>query len=135
MTKKPLALLAVLAATIATAHAKTDDSGIYGRLDVKGLPQPDVIRAKPVKASSSLMGAFSRTAYVHVRPGDEQHWARYCQQYEACSTPVLFVTEHWFLNTYLPAIGRFDGREQRYREQMGRQRITESERRYDAHPD
>jgi hypothetical protein len=126
--------LAVLASATAIAQTQTD-TGIYGQLDLKGLPKPEVIQAKAVKANSSLMNAFSRTIYIHVRPGDEEHWARHCKQYDACGSPVLFVTENWFVNVYLPAIGAFDGREQRYREQMGRRRPIDADRRYDAHPD
>ena len=135
MTKYSMALLGLFVATLtSSAHAETD-VGIYGRLDLKDLPKPDVIAAKPIKATSSFLSVFNRAAYVHVRPGDEQHWARHCKEYDACTTPVLFVTENWFVNVYLPAIGAFDGREQRYREQMGRQRPIDPERRYDAHPD
>jgi hypothetical protein len=135
MTKTRLTLLAIFAVAIGSAAAASEP-GLYGRLDLEGLPKPDLIHDKPVKATSSFMSLFGgKPVYVHVRPGDELHWARHCKRYDACSSPVLFVTESWFLNVYLPRIGSDDGREQRYREQMGRQRLAEPERRYDARPD
>lgn len=134
MIRKTLLSLALVAVTCSSAYATTDE-GIYGRLNLKGLPKPETIVDKTIKASNILLSVFNRPAYIHVYPGDEQHWARHCQQYDACTTPVLFVTEAWFLNVYLPSIGAFDGREQRYREQMGRHGAIDSERRYDAHPE
>jgi hypothetical protein len=47
---------------------------------------------------------------------------------------VLFVTESWFVNVYLPQIGSRDGREQRYRIETARARGAERDR-HDPHSD
>jgi hypothetical protein len=100
------------------------DSGILGRIDTTRFPKPRVIWSKPViierRASSG-----SKPIYLHVPPGVESHWHANCHAYDACATPVYFVTEGWFRNVYLPAIGSRDGREQRYRTEVARERASE----------
>jgi hypothetical protein len=130
--RRRVILLAGLAA--ATTVAAAEESGIYGRLDVEAFATPQVINAEPVLAESASRGASTRAVYVHVPPGDEKHWRAHCRTYSACDVPVHFVTESWFLNVYLPAVGAQDGREQRYREQIGRQRGTQRDE-HDVHPD
>jgi hypothetical protein len=79
-----------------------------------------------VIADRTARHASSKTAiYLHVPQGDEWHWYAHCQTYSACSVPVYFVTESWFVNVYLPAIGSRDGREQRYHILTARQRGSE----------
>jgi hypothetical protein len=119
---------------VVTTVAAASESGIYGRLDLDGLSTPQVINAKPVLADSSSSRALTQAVYVHVPPGDEKHWRARCRLYDACDVPVHFVTESWFLDVYLPSVGAQDGREQRYREQMGRQRGTQRDE-HDVHAD
>ncbi len=66
-------------------------------------------------------------------PGHEWHWNDHCHTYDACATPVYFVTEGWFRNVYLPAVGIQDGRLQRYQAQAARDHVSDRDR-YDAHP-
>jgi hypothetical protein len=117
-----------------TTVAAAPESGLYGRLDLDGLTTPQVINAKPVLVDSSSRRASTQAIYVHIPPGDEKHWRARCRIYDACDVPVHFVTESWFVNVYLPSVGAQDGREQRYREQMGRQRGTRRDE-HDVHPD
>jgi len=131
MRNRAILLTGILAMTTVAA---APESGIYGRLDLDGLARPQVINTKPLLADSSSGRASAEAIYVHVPPGEEKHWRARCRIYDACDVPVHFVTESWFLDVYLPSVGAQDGREQRYREQMGRQRSTQRDE-HDLHPD
>jgi hypothetical protein len=132
MQCRAIFVLGIAAVTAAAATAA--ESGIYGRLDVQGLTPPQVLNPKPVLADASSARASMPAVYVHIPPGDEKHWRARCRLYDACDVPVHFVTETWFVDVYLPSVGAQDGREQRYREQMGRQRGTQRDE-HDVHPD
>jgi 2',3'-cyclic-nucleotide 2'-phosphodiesterase (5'-nucleotidase family) len=126
-------LLAITLGMVATlvvnpaARADDTDPGIYGRLDVSKFGHPPVIRREAVVANGAKHRTSSKAVYMHVAPGQEWHWQSYCRTYDACSVPVYFVTESWFVNVYLPAIGSRDGREQRYRINAARERASERE--------
>jgi hypothetical protein len=115
------ALLVAAAACVASTPMDADP-GIYGPIDLAKFPRPQLLNHRPIVASPPAKRSKAKPLYLHVPPGHEQHWHAHCQTYDACSVPVYFVTEGWFLNVYLPAIGEQDGREQRYRIQMGRER-------------
>jgi hypothetical protein len=101
------------------------DNGFYGRLDLNGYANPELINARPTLADPSAMGASAAPVYLHVRPGHELHWGTRCHEYQACTVPVLFVTERWFMSVFLPSVGRDDGREQRHHELLTRERASE----------
>ena len=122
-----LALLGTICTLITVVAQSTDtvDVGIYGRLDLKEFPKPELINARPVLIDRSSKHASIKPIYVHVPPGHEWHWHRHCYDYDLCATPVWFVSESWFVNVYLPTIGSQDGREQRYRAIASRERGNE----------
>ena len=127
--KSALGLLAAftLAGTLAStlvgvASAADTDPGIYGQIDTGRFPHPKVINKRPVTGDHKVHGKTGSVIYLHVRPGEEWHWYAHCAGYQACSTPVYFVTENWFVNVYLPAIGSHDGREQTYLTEARRER-------------
>jgi hypothetical protein len=129
-TLASLLALAMMATTLAVspaARADDTDPGIYGRLDVSKFGHPPVIRRAPVVANGAKHRTSSKPIYLHVAPGQEWHWQAYCRTYDACTVPVYFVTESWFVSVYLPAIGSRDGREQRYRINAARERASERE--------
>ena len=108
--------------------------GIYGEIDSRRFPKPLLIQAKPVVIDGHSRNAHAKGVYLHVAPGEEWHWFTRCHAYNACAVPVYFVTESWFINVYLPAIGSRDGREQRYRAEAARARASERDR-HDLHGD
>jgi hypothetical protein len=112
-----IATLAV-AGTAASA-AGFDESAYFGRIDPAQAPRIEVTRTRALQANAGAVvslkaGAAASPVYLHVRPEEERRWAAYCAAYAACGVPVLFVKESWYREVYLPAIGRDDGREQRY---------------------
>jgi hypothetical protein len=126
-------LIAAMSVAAAAAAAVSDsDAGIYGQLDLAKFPKPKLTNSKPVIIEAIENKAASKPVYIHIAPGQEQHWRTLCKTYAACAAPVYFVTENWFLNVYLPAVGAQDGREQRYRVNASRERSTERDN-HDAH--
>ena len=126
--KKYVAVLMGMVATGAFAGAglaDRADPGIYGQLDLSNFPNPQLIERSPFVAEGKTQKASGAPVYFHVPEGHEQRWRAHCKEYAACDTPILFVTEHWFRTVYLPALGKHDGREQRYLEHVRRNRDTE----------
>src|SRR5262249_30981399 len=117
--------LAVSLVVGAAARSEDSDPGIYGQIDSGKFARPPVIRRNPVIADNAKRRTAAKPIYLHVPPGQEWHWYAHCHTYNACSVPVYFVTESWFVNVYLPAIGSRDGREQRYRILAARERASE----------
>lgn len=117
--------LAMVCLFSGVAAAASPDSGVVGRIDTTRFPKPPVIWSKPVIVEKGAGRGGLKPIYLHVPPGVESHWHAQCRAYDACSVPVYFVTEGWFVNVYLPAIGSRDGREQRYRSEAARERASE----------
>ena len=127
----PLGAALSLGAVVPTLASGVDPS-LYGKLDVSHLKKPQTIHRRPVVADSQARKSTKTPIYVHLAPGQEQHWASHCSLYAACNVPVYFVTEGWFMNVYLPEVGARDGREQDYRLFSARDRGQERDR-HDQH--
>lgn len=78
------------------------EPGFYGRLDIGDFPQPAVIYSEPVIIERGPGYGSRAPIYLRVPPGYEQHWRRYCRQYDACGQPVFFVRDRWYQDTYAP---------------------------------
>jgi len=71
--------------------------GMYGRIDIGRLPQPEVIVAQPVVIQRpAVIVAQPQPAYLWVPPGHQKNWGKHCHKYNACGTPVYFVKEGWY---------------------------------------
>jgi len=74
--------------------------GFYGRIDIGGYPQPQVIYRQPVIIER---GPFDRPPiYLHVPPGHAKNWGKHCRHYNACGERVYFVKEDWYSREYAP---------------------------------
>jgi hypothetical protein len=76
--------------------------GFYGRLDIGNYPPPVVMYPQPVVVVPVPVGVVRQPMYLHVPPGHQKNWRRYCSQYEACGYPVYFVQTGWYNNVYVP---------------------------------
>ncbi|MGA7801482.1 MAG: hypothetical protein WCC36_11790 [Gammaproteobacteria bacterium] len=124
-----LLLAVTLAAAMAPAFAadvgvsiSVGQPGFYGRRDIGGYPQPQVIYRRPIAIDRVPMNR--PPIYLRVPPGHAKHWSRYCRQYHACGERVFFVQDHWYQREYVPRYqrqhrGRHDGN---MGEQRGNQR-------------
>jgi hypothetical protein len=113
---KSLITIAVLAvATLATPALAADvgvsisvgDPGFYGRLDIGGYSQPQLVYHQPRVMYRASM--HREPIYLRVPPGHSKNWRKHCRKYDACHDRVYFVRDDWYNRDYAP----------RYREQHG----------------
>jgi hypothetical protein len=74
--------------------------GFYGRLDLGGFPQPQVIYSQPVMVERLSEGR--QPIYLRVPPGHQKNWKKHCREYNACGEQVLFVQDKWYSHEYAP---------------------------------
>jgi hypothetical protein len=101
------ALLAAALATTARADGiglsiNVGEPGFYGRIDIGDAPAPQLVQPRPVWIERPRGAAMPQPIYLHVPPGHQRNWRRYCHQYNACGEPVLFVRDSWYQNSYVP---------------------------------
>ena len=106
--KRFLIAAAVTVATIGTPALATDvgvsvtigQPGFYGRIDIGGYPQPQVIYGQPMIIER---GPYDRPPiYLRVPPGHAKHWSKNCHKYNACGERVYFVKDDWYSREYAP---------------------------------
>lgn len=99
--------LAVGAAAIGSAQAQVGVSinvrqpGVYGRIDIGGLPPPPLVFPQPVLVAPPPVVVQRAPIYLYVSPYEQQNWRRYCGRYSACGQPVYFVQEQWVRERYV----------------------------------
>ena len=74
--------------------------GFYGRLDIGGFPQPQVIYAQP--RIIQRVEVEREPIYLRVPPGHAKHWDKHCREYNACNERVYFVKDDWYNRDYVP---------------------------------
>ena len=92
--------------------------GFYGRLDIGGYPQPQVLYRQPVVIQQVPMSR--PPIYLRVPPGHAKNWSKYCRHYNACGERVYFVQDNWYNREYVPQYknqhrGHDDDRDNGYR--------------------
>jgi hypothetical protein len=102
---KRFLILAALALVTAPALATNvvvhiGDPSYYGRVDIVGYPQPQVVYAEPVVIQRATV--VREPVYVRVPQVQTQNWRRYCGSYNACNRPTYFVQDTWYQDTYVP---------------------------------
>ncbi len=104
---KRLLFAAVLAAASAPVFAadvgvsiSVGQPGFYGRIDIGGYPQPQVIYSQPVLVER--VPAYRPPIYLRVPPGYAKHWDKHCHEYHACGERVYFVRDDWYHHEYVP---------------------------------
>ena len=106
--------------------------GFYGRIDIGGFPQPQLIYREPIAVQR--VPVDRPPIYLRVPPGHEKHWKKHCREYNACGERVLFVHDDWYTREFAPRYQephRARG-DQRHDDRMGDNR---DDRRDDRHDD
>ncbi len=83
--------------------------GFYGRIDIGGFSQPQLIFPSPVIILRSA-GVVREPIYLNVPPGHSDKWSKHCHKYNACGQPVYFVQESWYNNEYVPEYNKRQGK-------------------------
>jgi len=143
MSKFPLTVMAVLAISgIFVGLALAGDLGIsinigepgfYGQVDIGDFPQPRVIYSTPVLIERAPGYGSRQPIYLHVPPGHEKHWNKYCGQYHACGQPVYFVQDGWYQQTYAPYYREHKHGSKQFDHQDGNRGEQRGERHDDNH--
>jgi hypothetical protein len=102
-------LFAIMITLVATSVYAADvgvsvsvgQPGFYGRIDIGGFSQPEVLYARPVVVRPAPV-VVAQPIYLRVPPGHAKNWSRYCDRYNACGHPVYFVRDKWYKNVYVP---------------------------------
>ena len=103
--------LALAAVALGSAQAQPNVSisvhqpGVYGRIDIGGMPPPALVLPQPVLIAPPAVVVQRQPIYLYVPPMHQQNWRRYCGRYNACGQPVYFVQENWYNNDYAPRHG------------------------------
>lgn len=106
--KRLLLVAAALLATTAPAisadlvgvSVSIGQPGFYGRIDVGGYPQPQLVYPQPIFVERVAVGR--PPVYLYVPPGHAKHWSKHCRSYGACGEPVYFVNANWYQREYVP---------------------------------
>ena len=127
---KRLLCIAALALTAGSAFAadvgvsvNVGVPGAYGRIDIGGYPQPQLLYPQPVYVQREPSREPPPPIYLHVPPGHAKNWRRHCGEYNACGQPVYFVQDNWYRDVYTP----------RYREVQRRGPDWRGDDRHDDH--
>ena len=106
---KRFLIAAALAAAAVTAPAPAADVGVsvsigqpgfYGRIDIGGYPQPQVIYRQPMVIER--VSVERPPIYLRVPPGHAKKWSKHCHEYNACGERVFFVHDNWYQGEYVP---------------------------------
>ncbi len=105
---KTLSLAAALLALSVSAAANAQvgvsvqvaQPGVYGRIDIGGLPPPPVVYTRPVVIAQPAVVVPAQPVYLYVPPGHQKKWSKHCHRYNACGQPVYFVKESWVRERY-----------------------------------
>jgi len=106
---KRILLAAALATTTLAIPAFAADVGVsvsigepgfYGRIDIGGYPQPQLIYRQPIIVERVPVNR--PPIYLRVPPGHAKHWSKHCREYNACGERVYFVQDNWYNREYVP---------------------------------
>ena len=104
-------LLAILTLTLAASPAFAADVAVsvavgdprfYGRIDIVGYPQPQLVYPEPIIVQPAPPSVIVQPVYVRVPPGHAKDWKRHCKKYKLCGQPVYFVQDTWYTQVYVP---------------------------------
>ena len=106
--KRLILAAAVVATTMSTPAFAADvrvsvsigQPGFYGRLDIGGYPQPQVIYSQPRVVERVYIER--EPVYMRVPPKHAKKWRKYCHRYNACGERVYFVQDNWYNHEYAP---------------------------------
>jgi hypothetical protein len=102
-------LIAALAAVSLANMALAADAGnafgmghpsFYGRLNIGGYPQPQVIYRQPMAVRQ--VSKERAPIYLRVPLSHSKHWSKHCRKYNACGEWVYFVRQDWYKREYVP---------------------------------
>ncbi len=113
-----ISMSSIVAAADVGVSINIGEPGFFGRIDLRDAPAPQLLNPSPIVVFRPPGVELPPPVYLHVPPGYERHWRRYCHEYNACGEPVFFVRDDWYNRVYVPHYrehhrDHFDGRDDR----------------------
>jgi hypothetical protein len=94
-----IAALSLCAAQLAVAANITigiNQPGVYGRVNLgEPIPQQAWVYQEPMVIAPMQYGMQRQPIYMYVPVAHSGNWGRYCNYYNACAQPVIFVQDRW----------------------------------------
>ncbi len=104
-----LAACAAQSAMAANVSISVNQPGVYGRVDIGApVPQAAWVSPQPVVIRPAPVAVQRQPIYLYVPPAHYGNWGRYCDRYNACAQPVVFVRDGWVRERHAQAYGRRD---------------------------
>lgn len=97
----PVLVAPVFAADVAVS-VSVGDPRFYGRIDIGGFPQPQLLYPEPVIIQPAPSAVVVQPIYVRVPPAQAKDWRKHCKKYKLCGQPVYFVQDNWYTQVYVP---------------------------------
>ena len=96
-----VAIVPALAQTAVGVSIDIRQPGVYGRINIGGLPVPPlVVLPQPIIIAPPTVVVPRQPIYLYVPPAHQQDWRHHCGHYNACGQPVYFVQETWVRERY-----------------------------------
>jgi hypothetical protein len=109
-----IAALSLCAAQLALAANITigiNQPGIYGRVTFsEPIPQQDWIYQQAMVITPMQYGMQRQPIYMYVPVTHSSNWGRYCNYYNACAQPVIFVQDRWVRERHEQYVQQYPGR-------------------------
>ena len=86
--------------------------GVYGRVNIgEPIPQRAWVNQRPIVIRQTPVVYERQPIYLYVPTTHSNNWGRYCDRYNACAQPVVFVQDNWVRDRETQArYGRHDNR-------------------------
>lgn len=114
-----IATLSMCAAQLALAANITigiNQPGVYGRVTLgEPIPQQAWVYQEPTVIAPMQYSVQRQPIYMYVPVNHSSNWGRYCNYYNACAQPVIFVQDRWVRERHTQYL-------QQYPKQRGRDR-------------
>ena len=83
-------------AAAADVYVSINQPGAYGRVLIgEPIPQQAWVYQQPVVMAPQQYNMQRQPIYLYVPVAHSNNWGRYCNRYNACAQPVVFVQDRW----------------------------------------
>ncbi len=94
-----LAAFSICTAQLATAaniSIGINQPGVYGRITLGDpIPQQAWVYQQPMVITPLQYNVQRQPIYMYVPAAHSSNWGQYCNRYNACAQPVVFVQDRW----------------------------------------
>ena len=83
-------------AVAANVSIGINQPGVYGRVTIgEAIPQQAWVYQQPMVITPLQYNVQRQPIYLYVPNVHSSNWGQYCNRYNACAQPVVFVQDRW----------------------------------------